>query len=427
MADDLSRRNEALVRHLLSIRAISQPAVANAFRAVPRHLFLPDLPASQVYQDEAIPTKLEAGRAISSSSQPAMMAIMLEQLELAAGQRVLEIGAGTGYNAALLGQLVGPGGRVVTVDIDADLVAAAKAHLAAAGSANVQVVCADGGEGFAPGAPYDRLILTVGAWDILPAWQQQLAPGGRLVLPLHLAVGPQQSVAFDKTQPGSEPRFISRSARDCGFMPMRGAFAGPEVVSLLGRAPEVSLATPGAPSAAPERIAQWLAGEPARLNTRLMITESESFGTLSLWLGLHAGHALCTLTVEAGPSGRWPSLYQFTGSSPTTMAIGLLAEDSLALLDRGWPDVARASRTPDEPSPFELEVTGYGPRGDQAARHLLRLAAAWDAAGRPPSSRLRLRVYGPDAPYELAQGEVLLQKRWTRLVADWPIQAAANV
>ena len=123
----------ALLKHLKENGSLTQPAVAAAFRAVPRHLFLPDLPLEEVYLDDAIPTKMGNVYPISSSSQPSMMAIMLEQLGLAPGQTVLEIGAGTGYNAALMGHLVGPTGCVTTVDIDDDLVEAARSHLAAAG------------------------------------------------------------------------------------------------------------------------------------------------------------------------------------------------------------------------------------------------------------------------------------------------------
>jgi protein-L-isoaspartate(D-aspartate) O-methyltransferase len=88
---------------------------------------------------------------------------------LAPGQRVLEIGAGTGYNAALMAHIVGGSGEVVTVDIERDLVDAARDHLEAAGFGRVRVVLGDGGDGHPGGAPYDRIILTVGAWDVAPA------------------------------------------------------------------------------------------------------------------------------------------------------------------------------------------------------------------------------------------------------------------
>ena len=182
--------HQALVDGLKSMGCIRTPAVEAAFRTVPRHLFLPGVPLDRVYSDQAIPTKRQDGRPISSSSQPAVMAVMLEQLGLEPGHRVLEIGAGTGYNAALMAWLVGETGQVVTVDIDDDIVAGARAHLAAAGFDWVRVVCGDGALGYPDAAPYDRIILTVGAWDIAPAWIEQLRPGGRLLLPL--AVGAVQ-------------------------------------------------------------------------------------------------------------------------------------------------------------------------------------------------------------------------------------------
>src|SRR3989440_8507888 len=115
-----------LVRRLERGGTIWSPAVREAFLAVPRERFLPGRPLEQVYRDEAILTRRDAGGApTSSSSQPAMMALMLEQLRLEPGQRVLEIGAGTGYNAALLATIVGPR-RVVSVELDPETAAEAR-------------------------------------------------------------------------------------------------------------------------------------------------------------------------------------------------------------------------------------------------------------------------------------------------------------
>src|SRR5207302_1492517 len=157
--------HQSLVDQLRQAGCIRSASVEAAFRAVPRHLFLPGLPMEGVYRDEAIPTKELDGATVSSSSQPAIMAVMLEQLQLQPGHRVLEIGAGTGYNAALMAHIVGDAGRVVTVDLDDDLVMSAREHLAAAAFSRVQVVCGDGGLGWPEAAPYDRILLTVGAGD----------------------------------------------------------------------------------------------------------------------------------------------------------------------------------------------------------------------------------------------------------------------
>src|SRR5947209_18572415 len=153
-------RVDALVRR----GAITDSRVEVAFLDVPRILFLPRVPLEEVYRDQAIPTKTINCEAVSSSSQPEIMATMLEQLGLEPGLRVLEIGAGTGYNAALVAHVVGETGTLITMDIDDDIVDGARAHLDAAGLSRVRVVLGDGGLGYPADAPYDRIILTVGAW-----------------------------------------------------------------------------------------------------------------------------------------------------------------------------------------------------------------------------------------------------------------------
>src|SRR5262249_25439641 len=112
--DEARRRNEQLVAQLESSGTLRDPAIAGAFPAGPRHRFLPGRPLDEVYEDSAIMTKVGArGLPLSSSSQPTIMAIMLQLLRPRPGNRVLEIGAGTGYNAALIAHLVAPRGRVV--------------------------------------------------------------------------------------------------------------------------------------------------------------------------------------------------------------------------------------------------------------------------------------------------------------------------
>jgi protein-L-isoaspartate(D-aspartate) O-methyltransferase len=216
--------NEALVASLETGGTLSDRRVAAAFRAVLRHQFLPGHPLKDVYEDTAIMTKFgERGVAVSSSSQPAIMAIMLQQLQVGPRHRVLEIGAGTGYNAALMAKLVGGEGRVITLDFDEDLCRSARDHLAAGGIQGVEVWHADGAEGWPPGAPYDRLIVTASADDLSPAWLDQLVEGGRLVLPLSLAGPIQFSVAFVRRG----PTLVSESLSFCGFMPLRGEMARP--------------------------------------------------------------------------------------------------------------------------------------------------------------------------------------------------------
>jgi protein-L-isoaspartate(D-aspartate) O-methyltransferase len=219
----------SLVERLSAHSAIRSATVERAMLTVPRHLFLPGVPLTQAYADVAIPTHWERGVAVSSASQPTMVAIMLEQLDLQPGTRALEIGAGTGYNAALLAEMVGPGGSVTTLDIDPVIAEEARARLWSAGYERVRVLAADGAEGASDFAPYDRVVLTAGAADISPAWTAQLVEGGLLVAPLRLG-GAEASVALRKEEGGV---LRSVSLTPCGFMRLRGAESAPEHVVTL--------------------------------------------------------------------------------------------------------------------------------------------------------------------------------------------------
>jgi protein-L-isoaspartate(D-aspartate) O-methyltransferase len=202
---------------------------------VDRETFVPStIPLDRVYSaDEAIPTHLDdAGVPISSSSAPRIMAVMLEMLGVHSGQQVLEIGAGTAYNAALLSRLVGPRGCVVSIDIDPDVVEEAISHLEDAGITGVSVTTGDGWFG-SEGQTFDRIIVTAECWDISRAWVDQLVEGGILVLPLWLRPGLTLAVAFAKTK----DMLRSQSLAYCGFMPLRSPHASPALRAVLPSVP----------------------------------------------------------------------------------------------------------------------------------------------------------------------------------------------
>jgi protein-L-isoaspartate(D-aspartate) O-methyltransferase len=157
----------AMVSALRGLDAIISDRVAAAFAAVPRHVFAVDEPLEEVYDtNTALVAKRGAdGAALSSLSAAHIQAVMLEQAEIEPGMRVLEVGSG-GCNAALIAELVGAEGSVTTVDIDQEIVARANAGLQASGYGQVRVVHADAEHGVPRYAPYDRIIVTVGAWDI---------------------------------------------------------------------------------------------------------------------------------------------------------------------------------------------------------------------------------------------------------------------
>jgi protein-L-isoaspartate(D-aspartate) O-methyltransferase len=429
--------HRALVDGLVAQGLIRSPAVEAAFRAVPRHPFLPDVPVERVYRDEAIPTRRDAaGVPISSSSQPAAMAIMLEQLEVRPGDRVLEIGAGTGYNAALLARLAGPTGSVVSVDIDEEIVADARRHLAAANvpnSAPITLVRGDGGVGYPPDAPYDRIVLTVGAWDLAPAWGQQFAKGGRLLVPLWLR-GAQRTVAFawvDATE--AEPAHLaSVSVSSCAFMRLRGSFAGPEGFVALGPDRRAGVTIAVDDRAALDADAVWghLTGGPREERpVGIAITPDTGWGSLALWLALREP-GYCTVHVEDGtdapPSGV-PAIPSLVGRNGSRWTEGLVGGEGLALLglateDRSNPGGLGA----DGERRRGLVVHRFGPDATLADR-LASQVVAWDDAGRPGDEGLRIRAYPLSAAaVPIPEGAAVLPKRWHRFVVDWTGERAGR-
>ena len=139
-----------------------------------------------IYADAALAVQVDQGVCLSSTTQPSLMAGMMVEAGVRPGAKVLEIGTATGWNAALLSGVVGPSGRVVTVEIDPDLAIAAKQRLAAEGCGQVEVVCADGCYGAPDHGPFDSILVTVACPHVAQAWLDQLAVGGTLVAPLAL-------------------------------------------------------------------------------------------------------------------------------------------------------------------------------------------------------------------------------------------------
>jgi protein-L-isoaspartate(D-aspartate) O-methyltransferase len=214
-ADEL---RAAMVRTLREQDAIRSRVVAAAVAAVPRHLFAPGEPLQAVYEPHGI-VKVKQdryGRNLSVMSAAHLQAVMLEQAAVEPGMRVLEVGSG-GYNAALIQELAGPDGHVTTVDIDPDVTARARACLDAAGYQQVNVLVADADAGVPENAPFDRIIVTAGAWDLPPAWIVQLTPAGRLVVPLRMR-GLTRSIAFDRD--GAD--LLSRDYCLAAFVPVQG-------------------------------------------------------------------------------------------------------------------------------------------------------------------------------------------------------------
>ncbi len=403
MDEEATARRATLVDWLAREGRVHDPRVEAAFRAVPRHVFLPGASLDVAYADDAIPVKQAGGKVISSASQPSMVAIMLEQLDLRPGQRVLEIGAGTGYNAALMARLVGPTGAVTTLDLDADLVEQAARNLADAGYPQVRVVQGDGAYGHSPDAPYDRIILTVGAADVSPAWVEQLRPSGRLVLPLAIRIV-QRSLALEPR--GDHLESVSSFA--CGFVPLRGLLAGPESrVDVETPTASYVLGLADAERVESARLADYLQHPTAYRPTGLVASGGDVFDGLVPWLELESDDVF---VISVGQGATLPVGIGLRAT------IGLLGADGLALLGGRAVEDSRAP---------ELVVQGFG-QAEKAVGELVSLVARWDALARPAGSALEIRIYPADAEYQPRPGEHVIAKRWSTVVLDWRRQTATE-
>ncbi|WP_322750488.1 MULTISPECIES: methyltransferase, FxLD system [unclassified Frankia] len=341
------------------------------------------------------------GRWCGSPRGPGVVAAMLEQLDVQPGHRILEIGAGTGYNAALLAELTGPTGHVVTIDIDTDVVEGARAALAAAGYGQVDVLCADGAAGHASASPYDRIIVTAGAWDLPPAWWQQLAPAGRLVVPLRIIGGTTRSIAFDR----QGDHLVSRSMVTCGFLAMRGIGSRPEPAITL--ADGVQLLLGDGRTAAPDALAHALTEPAARSWSGISIPSGSPFQNLDLWLATTSqgfcrivAHHHAVETDRATPAFRW-------GGAAVTNET-----DSFAYLTMRPTEPTEP--TDREGTVFELGVRAHGPHHDNLAASLTEQIQHWDREHRGSTPRI-------DAHLQPAQitATTVIDKAHTRLAVTW--------
>ncbi|MGH3277515.1 MAG: methyltransferase, FxLD system [Trebonia sp.] len=340
--------------------------VEAAMRAVPREAFLPDTPLADAYGGSPVVTHRDSrGVATSSASAPGIVAAMLAQLDVRPGHHILEIGAGTGYNAALLARLAGPAGQVTTVELDPGIAAEAEKALAAAGHGQVTVVAGDGEHGYAPRALYDRVIVTAGAWELPAAWADQLAPGGLVVVPLRMR-GLTRCVAFERP----DDAWCSRSMHECGFMPIRGAGAVAERNIPLGGT-GVTIRTDDGQQADPAALQGALSSGPAQAWTGIEVTVT---GELDFWLAgldgffrLLAGNDAVTRASIAPPAFNWG-------------AMGLLTHDSFAYL----------TRRPGQPGHSELGACGYGPARVQLIRAYIDRIRAYHRA---QAGGLRIEVH----------------------------------
>lgn len=415
MDEALNRMQQALADQLVARDSIRTPAVEAAFRSVPRHLFVPDASPDRAYSDEVIVTKIDAdtGRPISSSSQPTMMAIMLEQLNLQPGQRVLEIGAGTGFNAALMAHIVGAGGSVTTVDIDDDLVANARANLARAGYPQVRVVQADGMQGYAPDAPYDRIILTVAAGDITPAWSEQLAHDGQILLPL-VVLDYQTAALFERDSDG----FRSLSSMPCTFMTLRGEFDTGETHHYQRVSEHVFAVIDSRVSVTSETLRALLTG-PYTDRPAGVEVNGWRLQNFRVWLGLHVRGDCAVYMVNSADDEVAAHVPDLTGAVRQPGTRGLVDPQGDGMVLAMHPPGTAVSHQPDPAAKFALWLRAYGEHGPHLARRFIRAYRTWNRAGRPDLGDAVLRLRPRTEATTPQSGEIPLHLRWHTLLIDW--------
>ncbi len=394
-ASDLRAR---LADELVASGSIVSKQVEAAFRTVPRHLFASEVTLQEAYANDVVRTKRdEHGMTTSSVSAPWLQAAMLEQAQIEPGMRCLEIGSG-GYNAALMAELVGPTGAVTTVDIDPDVTGRASRFLPAAGYEKVAVVLRDAELGVAEFAPYDRIIVTVGVWDLPPAWWQQLAPHGRIVVPLRMR-GVSRSVAFDR----DGEHLVSMDHQMAGFVSVQGEGAHPERLITLHNDGVGLRFDDDEPPADPQPLRAALLTPRVQAWSGVRFDGTKPFDTLLLWLAtvLPDYAMLSRARTEQAKALVDPASPIAT---PTLLGDGSFAYLTFRHLDADL---------------YEFGAYAHGPGGQQLAARLVDDIQTWDREHRRGAPAC-IRVYPGDvAPPPIAGGRAI-RKRHTTVTITWP-------
>jgi len=211
---DFSKARERMVREQLAARGVRDPRVLEAMGKIPRHLFVEPASVEQAYEDNPLPL-IER----QTISQPYMVALMTDALELTGGERVLEVGTGSGYQTAVLAELCR---WVFSIEKISALAFQAKSVLDQLGCRNVTIRVGDGTLGWPEEAPFDAILVTAGSPTLPRPLVEQLGPGGRLVIPL----GPEESQVLERvrrTDSGLEEERLS----ECRFVKLVGKFGWP--------------------------------------------------------------------------------------------------------------------------------------------------------------------------------------------------------
>jgi protein-L-isoaspartate(D-aspartate) O-methyltransferase len=401
-SDEAAELREQLVRNLTGNGTLRSPRIEEAFAAIERHKFVPEATLADAYADDAVTIKRAVdGIVISAASQPTVVATMLEQLDPQPGEKIMEAGAATGYNAALIGHLVAPGGHVHTIDVDQDLIDGANAHLAAAGVDNVVAVLGDGAAGLPEHAPFDRIVFTVGAGDVPTAVLDQLAPAGRLLIPLRIRGGVSRAIAFER----DGNRWVSVSSEMATFMPLRKGIADDErVITALTPDGAVTLHTYAEQNIDPAGIAAVLDNPGREAFTGVKFRKGSTWEWLNLWL-------TCALP---GGLSRMPATGPLVDSGELRPQFPWGA---MAAVDRDTIAYLTMREGADQDGRFwEAGVIGHGPHAATLADATAAQIQAWADGHRDTIPTIRL-ANGPRR--DRLTGRFVIDKLQNRIALDW--------
>jgi protein-L-isoaspartate(D-aspartate) O-methyltransferase len=400
---DPAELREAMVATLTDSGHLCTPAIIDAFRDVERHRFIPDADLKAAYVDDAVSVKHdENGEMISCISAPSIVATQLEQLGARTGHKILEAGAATGYNASLLARLVAPAGHVWTVDVDQDLVNAATERLAAAGASNVTIVLGDGAAGLPDHAPFDRIQFTVGAGDIPAKILGQLAPEGRLVIPMRIRGSISRSFGFERD--GEIWKTVS--CEMATFVPLRKGICDDirTLVPMTGEG-NVRLETFSEQHVDREAIRTVLDQPSRKVYTGVKFRQGSPWQWVYLWLA-------CVL-----PNGLSRMPGQRPGFTPhfTWGSMAALDNDTLAYL------TVREGEDTDGRF-WEIGVIGHGPCAATLTEDVAAAIDEWahEYGNDAPAPTFRLAADGTRELLTATDPRFIIDKPNSRLVVDWP-------
>jgi len=208
---NFAAERDAMIERQIASRGIREPTILEAFRAVPREEFLSKDYADLAYGDHPLP--IEAGQTIS---QPYIVALMIQAADMKAGDNVLEVGAGSGYAAAIMSRIAG---HVTAIERQPDLVRVAQERMQRLGFDNVRIVEGDGTRGWEPEAPYDSILAAASGSHVPPAWVKQLADRGRIVMPVGEPNWVQKLIKVTKGPAGN---LITEDLGGVRFVPLIG-------------------------------------------------------------------------------------------------------------------------------------------------------------------------------------------------------------